>query len=282
MRVKREKFSEKVDLVVDVMEGKCEKVKVANRKGRGCYVVHENKGKKKEENAWRKWCEACGMLHSLSDFTEGEVGKAAQHRRCKGRTARLDVCQHWSTDWDELREHLPEPGDKMYCEGGHHGNIPPVSEDPRDELTLIRDSSNEVILRKKLVLAHCPSFAKHYPPLLLQRRLEQLQQPLCPHMYMDIYGYQTHLDTRGCKSQRSCGRLCECCGGVHKCPDPRCETEWWVSRRKEERHDSVTDLGSERADEMVLEVERRLGKMSDEWGVDGVVGERWCVQIVGG
>jgi len=25
-----------------------------------------------------------------------------------------------------------------------------------------------------------------------------------------------------------------------------------------------------------------LGKMSDEWGVDGVVGERWCVQVVGG
>ncbi|KAF2249039.1 hypothetical protein BU26DRAFT_564722 [Trematosphaeria pertusa] len=158
----------------------------------------------------------------------------------------LDVCQHLSLDQDDLDLQFAQGIVRAYCYHGYHGLIRPLSrEHERTEVTLTLGGGGSVIITKHLVLAQFPSDAPSYPPQLLRRRLEQLEQSLCPHVFLDrCGGLEAHVQ---CAEALQAGG-CMCCGGIHRCRDEGCETEWKAYRRK----------GEEGVDEVVLEVVRKL------------------------
>jgi hypothetical protein len=246
-------------------------------KGKVRIDKEENEERIVTESPWLLWCSACSTLHGLTDFSDLERAESSKHRRCKGTNSNLNVCQHWSTNWHALRDLLAHCGNTIYCKEGHHGNVPSAFQDSPAEVTITREASGEVVIRKRLVLAHFPNDAEHYPCRLLRKRIEQLKQYLCPHVYMSVEGFEEHLYSEGGRSRTGDDeRKCGCCDGVHRCPERLCETEWWLYRR-EGRINNVTDRG---VDEAVLEIERRLGKMSEEFGSDGATGERWMSQVL--
>lgn len=186
----------------------------------------------------------------------------------------LIVCQHWDMDFKTLQEYLAYVR-ITYCDLGHHGLVEPIcTEHKRREVSLDREEDGEVVLRKLLVLAHCPNDTA-YPPVLLQRRLEQLQQSICPHVFLDS---DTHLSSLVPGSRpRNIDEECMCCSTVHSCPNLFCDTKWWITRRGPLKCLNSEDYG---IDEVVLNVSRRLGKMEAGTGRDGVEGKRYLSQTV--
>ncbi|KAF2676128.1 hypothetical protein K458DRAFT_397273 [Lentithecium fluviatile CBS 122367] len=234
------------------------------------------------------YCSVCTTLHGLINFIPTEHSTLPQRRQCSGSTSHLNICQHWRTSWAELRDLVSHPGSKVSCSAGHHGHLPSASMVNEEEVTIVRECEGEVVIRKKMVLAQFPSHVECYPWLMLQRRMEELEQWICPHIHLDIDGFAAHIASSGGKPRsrshpKTTKMTCGCCNGIHHCPNPQCETSWWLYRRPgTSRHDSFIDVDRTEVDEVVLEVERCLGKMSEEWGKDGVCGERWGAQAVPG